>query len=387
MTDDVENHAVAQIKQLCDLENMSDVRIVCMPDCHPGKVSTIGFTCTQPYSSPIMPALAGNDIGCSVTLAKLNMKKGPEWQRLDTVIREKIPTGDHKRGELHSFYDKWVNENPVDNLHAKMDIEWVGLTLGTLGGGNHFIEVDKDEGGNYYLSIHSGSRSLGGKVYEYWIDKADKETNQNGRYVERVLTYLSSDELKKQYIEDVQLCRSFAQMSHLAIIHDICAAMKWDYEIEVQSMHNIISDNGDSYIIRKGAIEAKVGDKVIIPINMRDGIIVGTSKGNPEYNMSAPHGAGRVLARKEVSDKHTLSEYRKEMAGIYSPTINKATLDEAPFAYRSIDRILPKIKDIVDVEKIIKPVYNYKDDTATKYKTSDESMNRVWEKYNGGRHC
>ena len=172
-------------------------------------------------------------------------------------------------------------------------------------------------------------------------------------------------------------------MSHRAIIDDICKAMKWDYEVEVQSIHNIISDNEDStYTIRKGAIEAKAGDRVIVPINMKDGIIVGTSKGNPEYNMSAPHGAGRILARKEVANHHTLNEYKKEMQGIHSPTICKATLDEAPFAYRSIERVLPKIENIITIEKIIKPVYNYKDDSKDNIKGSDESgMFKAWTKY------
>lgn len=384
LTDDVEDHAVAQIQQLCDLENMKDSTIVCMPDIHVGKVSTIGFTCTQLYSSPIMPSLVGNDIGCSVTLAKLLTKKKPDFQKLDVAIRENIPTGDRKRNKLHPYYEKWYNTYNANQLTSKMDIDWVGLSLGTLGGGNHFIELDIDDNGDYYIAIHSGSRSLGGKSFEYWIDIADKETNPEDRIVPRELTYLSSEENKRKYISDVQLCRSFAQMSHRAIIDDICKAMRWDYEVEVQSIHNIISDNEDStYTIRKGAIEAKAGDRVIVPINMKDGIIVGSSKGNPEYNMSAPHGAGRILARKEVANHHTLNEYKKEMQGIHSPTICKATLDEAPFAYRSIERVLPKIENIITIEKIIKPVYNYKDDSKDNIRGSDESgMFKAWAKYN-----
>lgn len=389
LTDDVEEYAVQQIKQLCDLPNMEGCRIVCQPDVHPGIVSTIGFTCTQPYSAPIMPALASNDIGCSVTLAKLDVRRKPEWQKLDTVIRENIPTGDRKRNHLHRFYEEWKSDWRVSNLHAKFNLDRAGLSLGTLGGGNHFIEVDKDSEGNYYLTIHSGSRSMGAKVYEYWIERADLETNGNGigRTVARELTYLSDPDSKKKYIDDVQLCRTFAQMSHRAIIDDICNAMKWDYEIVVQSMHNIISDNVDecTYTIRKGAIEAKAGDRVIIPINMRDGIVVGISKGNPEYNNSAPHGAGRIMARKEVANHHTLNEFKKEMHGIYSPTINKSTLDEAPFAYRSIDKILPKIEEIISVENIIKPVYNYKDDSKKPISAaSSESMSKVLRKYQEG---
>ena len=393
MTDDVEESAISQIKQLCNLENMIDANIVCMPDCHPGKVSTIGFTCTQPYSNPIMPALVGNDIGCSVTLAKLHMKRKPEWAKLDTVIRENIPTGTRKRGALHRFYQDFKSEYRVENLHAKFDLHQAALSLGTLGGGNHFIEIDKDED-EYYITIHSGSRSFGAKVYDYWIEESDIETNGNGcgRTVARELTYLSNPDSKKKYIDDVQLCRGFAKFSHLAIIDDICSGMKWDYEIEVQSMHNIISDNIEdlTYTIRKGAIEAKQGDRVIIPINMKDGIIIGTSKGNTAYNNSAPHGAGRVLARKAVAEQHTLNEFKTVMNGIYSPTINKGTLDEAPFAYRSMEMILPKLKDIIDIEKTIKPVYNYKDDSGNKEKSikhySDAEAVRVWAKYEG-RHC
>lgn len=369
MTDDVEDHALAQLNQLCDLEWMKNGTIVSMPDIHVGKVATIGFTCTQPYSSPVMPILVGNDIGCSVTTVKLEMRRKPEWKKLDTVIRDNIPVGLKKRSQNHRFYDEWYEEYGK-KIHAKCKIE--GSSLGTLGGGNHFIEVDIDDEGNYYLTIHSGSRSIGAHVYEYWQEQADLETNGNGvgRTVPRELTYLSNADSIYKYIDDVKSCVRFAEYSHLAIIDDICKGMKWDYQIKngdtsIHSIHNTISDNYEligeyTYTIRKGAIQALKGDHVIIPINMKDGIIIGVSKGNPEYNMSAPHGGGRVLARKEVVNNHTLNEFKTIMNGIYSPTINKDTLDEAPFAYRSLEQILPLIEDIIDIKKILKPVYNYK---------------------------
>lgn len=371
MTDDVEQHAIAQVKQLCDLEWMKDSEIVCMPDIHPGKVATIGFTCIQPISAPIMPALVGNDIGCSVTTVKLHIKRKPEWKKLDTVIRDNIPTGMNKRSKIHSFYDIW-SEDHENQIHAKIKLE--GSSMGTLGGGNHFIEVDIDDEGNYYLTIHTGSRTIGTRVYEYWQEQADLETNGNGvgRTVPRELTYLSNPDSKYKYLEDAEACEDFARYNHLAIIHDICQEMKWDYEMEygkdlkmIHSTHNNIErlhyETGNySYIIRKGAISSYDDAYIVIPINMKDGIIIGKSKGNPDYNYSAPHGGGRILARSEVANHHTVNEFKTVMNGIYSPTISKDTLDEAPFAYRTMDQMLPLLEDIIEVKKILKPVYNYK---------------------------
>lgn len=375
-TDDAEEYAIAQVKQLCDLEWMKDSMIICMPDIHPGKVAPIGFTCNQPMYSPIMPALIGNDIGCRVTTVKLEMKKKPEWKKLDTVIRENIPVGMKKRDKIHPFYDKWY-EKCGEKIHAKIKLE--GSSMGTLGGGNHFIEVDIDEEGSYYLTVHTGSRSIGTYVYEYWQDQADLETNGNGvgRTVPRELTYLSDPDSKYKYLEDVDACDSFSATNHYAIISDICKHMKWDYDNSEESKsklnyitrsHNIIRkeftlpETGQEFImIRKGASKGWEGDNVIIPINMKDGIILGTVWDNdPMYNLSVPHGGGRILARSEVANHHTVNEFKTVMNGIYSPTISKDTLDEAPFAYRTMDQMLPLLEDIIEVKKILKPVYNYK---------------------------
>ena len=372
MTDDVEDYAVAQVKQLCDLEWMKDSKIICMPDIHPGKVSTVGFTSIQPFSTPIMPALIGNDIGCGVTTVKLSMKKKPDWKKLDAVIRENIPTKDKKRNTPHKWYEHWKKSYTYMSS-SFYHLPKASLSLGTLGGGNHFIEVDQDDEGSYYLTIHSGSRSLGNMVYEAYLDVAEVETRENvSDNIARELCCLFKDDSKKYYLEDVYITTKFAYFNRYAMIEDICKEMKWEFK-EVStlknSVHNTINSHFDELketpseiYIRKGAIPAYKNDDIIIPINMKDGIIIGKGKENPDYNFSAPHGSGRIYSRSEVANHHTLNEFKSIMkeSGIYSPTISKNTLDEAPFAYRSIDNILPYIQDTVEVVKILKPVYNYK---------------------------
>lgn len=369
ISDNVEQYAIDQIKQLCDLPWMEGNKIVCMADIHPGKVSTIGFTMKMKSETlkPIMPSIVGNDIGCGVTTVKLHTRrKKIEFQKLDTVIRDNIPTGFSKRNSSHRFYDMWRNKYNYENyIHANFNEDKVAVSLGTLGGGNHFIEVDQDEDGEYYLTIHSGSRSLGAAVYQHYMELADLETNGNGvgREIPRELSYLKESLSQFYYLQDVRNCIKFAFYNRLAIIDDICKNMKWDYDNAIDCFHNYIDEGEDTnyrVIIRKGAIGANPGQDVIIPINMKDGIIIGKGKSTEEYNYSAPHGSGRVGSRKAIKETHTLKEYKTVMNGVYSPTICKETLDEAPFAYRQMDDVLESIKEVVEIEKIIKPVYNYK---------------------------
>lgn len=350
----VDDYAIAQLQMLCDNEAFKNCKIRIMPDVHPGKVSTIGFTST--LGKRILPNLIGIDIGCGMTLAKVKGKI-KEFQKLDTVIRERVPSGFSVRKKIHNQaldfdFSLLYCYKHIREQHAQ-------LSLGTLGGGNHFIEVDTDEGKNHYLVVHSGSRHLGQEVTEHYLREGQKELQTNGIQVPYELTYLT-DTLKAQYLHDLAVVQDFAALNRDIIISEICKGMKWKIQACTSCIHNYVDFSAKTPILRKGAISAKAGEPVIIPINMRDGIILGTGLGNEEWNFSAPHGAGRILKREDVKKSYTLSSFKSEMKGIYSSCISKDTLDEAPFAYRSIEEIMEAITETVTIDKIIKPIYNFK---------------------------
>ena len=350
----VDDYAMAQIQMLCDNEAFKNCKIRIMPDVHPGKVGTIGFTST--LGERILPNVIGIDIGCGMTLAKVKGKI-KEFQKLDTVIRERVPSGFSVRTKIHNqalgfdFTSLYCYKH-IREQHAR-------LSLGTLGGGNHFIEVDVDEEKNSYLVVHSGSRHLGQEVTEHYLREGQRELQANGIHTPYELTYLT-DTLKEQYLHDLAIVQDFATLNRDIILSEICKGMKWKVHETTSCIHNYVDFNGETPILRKGAISAKVGEPVIIPINMRDGILLGTGLGNEEWNCSAPHGAGRILKREDVKKSYTLSSFKSEMKGIYSSCISKDTLDEAPFAYRSIDEIKDAIAETVTINKIIKPIYNFK---------------------------
>lgn len=350
----VDDYAIAQIKNLCDNPAFSGCKIRVMPDVHPGKVGTIGFTST--LGEQILPNVIGIDIGCGMTLAKVKGKI-KEFQKLDTVIRENIPSGFSVRTKPH--------QNALDfdlsSLYCYKHIQEKKalLSLGTLGGGNHFIELDQDEDKNSYLVIHSGSRHLGFEVTEYYLREGQRLLKEQGIEIPYELTYLTG-ELMQQYLHDLAIVQDFATRNREIMIAEICKGMKWKIQDTYSCIHNYVDFNTNTPILRKGAISAKAGEPVIIPINMRDGIILGTGLGNDEWNQSAPHGAGRILKREDVRKSYTVSTYKKEMKGIYSTCINKDTLDEAPFAYRRSEEIIDAIGTTVKVDKIIKPIYNFK---------------------------
>ena len=229
-------------------------------------------------------------------------------------------------------------------------------SLGTLGGGNHFIELDKAPDGSLYLVVHTGSRHLGEEVAEYYTKLASTCLKEQGEEVPYYLSYLEGKH-KAAYLEDVQIIRQYAELNRQIIVREILKGMKWKAEERFSVAHNYIDDSG---ILHKGSISARNEEKVIIPINMRDGIILGIGKGNAQWNYSAPHGSGRKLKREDVKNQYTVSEFKKEMKGIYSSCIGADTLDEAPFAYRSMTEIAEQIKDTVEVTEILKPVYNFK---------------------------
>ena len=353
-TDTIEDYALAQIKMLCDNKAFQKSKIRIMPDVHPGKVGTIGFTAT--VGNIILPNVVGIDIGCGITLARIK-KKNVEFQKLDKVIRENIPTGFMIRKTPH----RYSNEFDFSKLSCSQAIrkQKANLSIGTLGGGNHFIELDRDKDDNIYIAIHSGSRHLGKEVTEYYLNKGQKILKEKNIQVPYELTYLQG-ELKDAYLQDIQLVQNFAELNRAAILDELVKGMKWKIDEVYSSVHNYIDMSGDEKILRKGAVSARKEETVIIPINMRDGILIGEGIGNEEWNYSAPHGAGRLMKREEVQSKYTVSQFKSEMKGIYSSCISKETLDEAPFAYRGIDEIRDAVKETVKINEVLKPIYCYK---------------------------
>jgi len=356
----IEPYALSQLQMLCDNETAKGCIIRVMPDVHPGKVCTIGLTMT--LGDKLMPNLLGIDLGCGMTLAQIK-GKNIEFQKLDKVIRDKVPAGFNIRANAHRWADDFDFESLRCYKHIKVDK--ATLSLGTLGGGNHFIEVDKDDEGNLYVVIHSGSRHLGKEVTEHYLNVGQKELAANRINIPYELTYLSGSNLE-DYLHDIQIVQEYSALNREIIIDELVKGMKWKVLDGYSCIHNYVDYSNEtiatfhSPILRKGAISAKAGEKVIIPINMRDGIILGTGLGNADWNCSAPHGSGRLMKRDDVKASYTVSAFKSEMKGIYSSCIGKETLDEAPFAYRSMDEILEVIGDTVKVEKAIRPIYNFK---------------------------
>lgn len=353
-SNDIEDYAKAQLKMICDNPIAQNSSIKVMPDVHPGNVGPIGLTMT--INDRIIPNLLGVDIGCGMTCTKIKAKS-LELQKLDKVIIENIPSGRNIRKKIH--YQ--ANEDLLKKLrcHKHINVNKALYSLGTLGSGNHFIELDKDTNGDLYLVVHTGSRHLGKEVTDYYVSKGATILKENNLDVPYPMTWISN-QLMEDYIFDVQIVQEYAQENRNIIINEILKNMKWKEKETFSSIHNYIDILGESKILRKGAISAKLGEKVIIPINMRDGIILGLGKGNNDWNESAPHGAGRVLNRSDVKNHFTVSDFKKEMNGIYCTCINTDTLDEAPFAYRSIDKIKPIIIDTIDITNVLKPIYNFK---------------------------
>ena len=353
-SDTAEDYALAQIRMLCDNPAFEGSKIRIMPDVHPGSYGPIGFTAT--VTDKVLPAIVGVDLGCGMTMAKVKAKR-VDGVQLDKVIRECVPSGFSTRTKPHRFVHEFDFARFSCAEHIR--IEKAERCIGTLGGGNHFIEVDRDDEGGLYVIIHSGSRHLGKEVAEYYMSEGQKRLKKKGITVPYEGTYLE-DELMQEYMQDAALAQEYAELNRKAMLDEILNGMKWKVTEQYSCVHNYIDTAYSVPVMRKGAISAKNGERVIIPINMRDGVILGTGKGNEAWNMSAPHGAGRIMKREDVRNSHTLSEYKKLMKGIYSTSVGKDTLDEAPFAYRGMDEILERIGETVEVDKVLKPVYNFK---------------------------
>jgi len=350
----IDDYALVQLQVLCDNEAFDGCTIRVMPDVHPGKVGTIGFTST--LGKRVLPNVIGIDIGCGMSLAKIKGKT-KDFQKLDVVIRNNVPSGFATRKNIHHLADAF----DFTRLYCYKHIyeEKALLSLGTLGGGNHFIELDIDNEGCKYLVVHSGSRHLGKEVTEYYLAEGQKYLKTNGIDIPYEITYLEGP-LMDAYLHDLQIVQEFASLNREIIIMEIVKGMKWKVLESYSCIHNYVDFDSDTPIIRKGAISAKQGEQVIIPINMRDGILFGTGLGNQDWNYSAPHGAGRIMKREDIKSHYTVTSFKNEMKGIYSSCISKDTLDEAPFAYRDLSSISEAIQETVRIEKVIKPIYNFK---------------------------
>ena len=352
-TDNLEETARAQIKTLCDQSFAKGSKIRIMPDAHAGKGCTIGTTMT--ITDSIVPNLVGVDIGCGMETVKLKSKR-LNLPELDSFIQKNIPSGQNIRDAAH----KWSDRIDVSELRCfeSVDSRRAVNSLGTLGGGNHFIEVDKDDEGNLYLVIHSGSRNIGLKVADYYQKQAYESFG--GREQSETpfeLAYLTGD-LLDDYLHDMSLMQDYATLNRQIMKEVILNGLKLKEDDSFTTIHNYI--DVDDMILRKGAVSAKKEETLLIPINMRDGSLICTGLGNGDWNESAPHGAGRLMSRRQAEKSFTVSSFKKEMKGIFTSSVNEDTLDECPMAYKPMDEIVANIDGSVIIEHIIKPIYNFK---------------------------
>lgn len=358
-TNNIDDETYNQISTLLDQEFVRNSTIRIMPDCHAGVGCVIGTTMT--INDKIVPNLVGVDIGCGMLTIKLG-KLDIIYKNFDKYIKQNIPAGMRVHSKVQSLDVDITKLKCFNNLDRH---EYYYQSVGTLGSGNHFIEICVDDEDNKYLIIHTGSRHLGHQVAEYYQRKAVKFIEQkyglvNGKTViPKDLCYLEGKDFK-DYLHDMDICQKYASENRYRISQKILAYFELDLNNleSFETIHNYI--NLEDMILRKGAISAYQNEKVLIPINMRDGCIIAVGKGNPNYNYSAPHGAGRILSRREARRVLSLEQFEKTMEGIYTTSISKNTLDEAPFVYKPIQEILDNIDETVDVLEIIKPVYNFK---------------------------
>ena len=382
----VEDEAIEQIRRMCDHEFTRDSKVRIMPDVYAGKGCTIGTTMT--ITDKAVPNIVGVDIGCGMYTVNLG-KADIDFKRVDEAAHF-IPSG-------RNVWDGRKEKFDLTKLKCYRNLKetkWLERSLGTLGGGNHFIEIDEASDGTKYLVIHSGSRNLGKQVAEHYQqlaielnrgiedylkarDEIIRSYKAQGRKneIQAALKQLSWDKANKEttipedlcflygryledYLYDAVICQEFARRSREKMAEILIDYTGMTAGEGFHTIHNYIDT--DEMIIRKGAIAAHKGEKVLIPINMRDGSILAAGKGNPEWNYSAPHGAGRIMSRTKAKNTLSLEEYKRSMEGIYTTSVNEATLDEAPGAYKSLEDIIEVIKESVDVIDIMKPVYNFK---------------------------
>ena len=392
-TKNIDEEALKQINELLDQDAFEDSKVRIMPDVHAGKGCVIGFT--GDLGNKVIPNIVGVDIGCGMLCIELGNVE-LDLEKIDNIIRKYVPSGRNVHEKTQS---KFVDLKKLYCLkELKNNNDFLERSLGTLGSGNHFIEIDKDEDNNKYLVIHTGSRNLGKQVASIYQEKAIKycsykkemqeekekiklEYKKQGRKSEIIaalidvekkyegktklpidLCYLEGENREK-YLHDMKICQEFARNNRLCIAKQILFNYfnidNLDNNFKYfETIHNYISFEDN--IIRKGAIAARSNERVLIPMNMRDGCIIGIGKGNDDWNKSAPHGAGRIMSRNKAKETVRIDEYKNSMSGIYTTSVNEDTIDEAPMVYKPMQEIVECIKDTVEIEKIIKPIYNFK---------------------------
>jgi RNA-splicing ligase RtcB len=383
-TDFIESKATEQVIDVLNCRIFENETIRIMPDCHAGKGCVIGFTSTI-NNNRVIPSLVGVDIGCGISTFNLG-ELDINLLDLDNFIRNNIPHGNnvnknYRKLEINSKIKEVCNSIKDDNELYHYN------SIGSLGGGNHFIELNKDEDNNVYLNIHSGSRNFGHKIATYYQDLAkdyckkkrnnfeyiinshkgmfkvevddfitDCNSNKNFYQVSSDLSFLE-DSLKDAYIRDMKVAQEFAKINRKTMITKIVNYLKCDVIEEIETVHNYI---GDDNIIRKGAVEAYKDQLLVIPINMKDGTLICKGKGNSDWNYSTCHGAGRLMSRSQAKNELSLDDFKEQMKDVYSSCIHAGTLDESPKAYKDMKDIINNIKDTVDIIKVIKPIYNFK---------------------------
>ena len=381
---ELDETAAKQIRTVCDEEAFRGCKIRIMPDVHAGKGCTIGTTMT--ITDKIVPSMVGVDIGCGMETVKIS-QKDIQFAKLDALIHSQIPCGREIRSTPHEY----SGQLDLTELRCGpyVNLERAKKSIGTLGGGNHFIEADRSDTGDVYLVVHSGSRHLGLEVAEYYQEQGRLSLRGGARYqIEQLIASLKAqgrfleiqpavNELKKEhqisvpreltyvegklfedYIHDMRMVQHFAFLNRKAMMDVILSGMGFTKADEFTTVHNYIDT--DTMILRKGAVSAKTGEKLLIPINMRDGALICIGRGNEDWNCSAPHGAGRLMSRKAAFSALSMEQYRNEMKGVYSTCVVPDTLDESPMAYKSLDEIVAQIGPTAQIIEHIKPIYNFK---------------------------
>ena len=382
-TDVVDNESISQVINLLSQPYIEGSRVRMMPDIHAGAGCTIGTTMT--IKDKICPNLVGVDIGCGMETIRIK-ETHIEPQKLDKVIRSGIPSGFEIRKKAHRF----AKDIDLSELYCakKVNLDRAYNSIGTLGGGNHFIEANQDEDGNIYIVVHSGSRHLGLEIANFYQEAAYKaltsyskeeieakvaELKAAGRQkeIQSVLKQLKTKhspvpkplayvegELFEAYLHDMWIAQRFANLNRQAMMDTIVKDMGFHVVEQFTTIHNYI--DVENMILRKGAVSAQAEEKLLIPINMRDGSLICVGKGNGDWNYSAPHGAGRLMSRSAAKQTFTVSEFKKEMDGIYTTSVGRSTLDECPMAYKNMADIVGNIEPTVTIEAVIKPIYNFK---------------------------
>jgi RNA-splicing ligase RtcB len=383
-TGELDPKAEEQIKTVCDRAEFTDCRIRIMPDVHAGKGCTIGTTMT--ITDKIVPGMVGVDIGCGMETVKI-AEREIDFHALDKLIRRDIPCGREIRDTEHPLNDE-IDLNALRCL-SEVNLVRAKRSIGTLGGGNHFIEVDRNDDGELYLVVHSGSRHIGTEVADWYQEEAYRTLSGGSKkQIADTIAYLKAEgrereiaetikrlknaktdvipkdlayvngELFDDYIHDMKIIQWFAVLNRQAMTEVILRGMGFTEVERFMTIHNYIDT--ETMVLRKGAVSSKSGERLLIPINMRDGSLICVGKGNDDWNQSAPHGAGRLMSRMAAFKTLSMDEYSAEMSGVFTTSVNRYTLDESPMAYKPIDEIISHIAPTAEIVERVRPVYNFK---------------------------